>query len=132
LFGTSALPSIDIQIFKTGASSNYVLLINHRSNLINASTCIQPETIIFDQFHNEFDELVTLAANVLRARKDHTPKVFDFSLDINIIHPLYWTAVSCREPWIRQRAMTLLRSITFQEGVWNAATQASIAQVAID
>lgn len=109
-----------------------VLLINHRINFIDASTCILPEAVMFDQFDSEFDELVTLAANVLRARKHHTPNVIEFSLDIGVIHPLYWTVVKCREPWIRQRAMTLLRSITFQEGVWNAAAQAGIAQVAID
>ena len=109
-----------------------VILINHRIGLIEASTCTQPEETFYDKFDNEFDELVTLAANVLHARKGHTSKVLDFSLDIGIIHPLFCTAVNCREPWIRQRAMTLLRSITFQEGVWNATMQASIAQVAVD
>ena len=109
-----------------------ILLISHMINFIEASTCIQPEAIIFDQFDTEFDEVVTLAANVLRSRKEHQPNVFEFSLDIGIIHPLYCTAIRCREPWIRRRAMTLLRSITFQEGVWNASAQASRAQVAIN
>jgi hypothetical protein len=66
-----------------------VLLINYRSNFISVSTCIQPETTILGQFDNECDELATLAASVLRARKDHTLEVFDLSPDIDIIHPLY-------------------------------------------
>jgi hypothetical protein len=33
--------------------------------------------------------------------------------------------------WIGHRAISLLRSITSQEGVWNAAAKASIVEVAI-
>jgi len=58
--------------------------------------------------------------------------VLDFQQDIGVIQPLYWTAVMCREPWTRQKAMSLLKSIKFQEGVWNASAQLAIAQVAIN
>lgn len=108
-----------------------ILLINHRVISIEAATCTHQETLIFDQHDSEFDEIVTLAAGVtqyLDSRTSHFPR---FLLDIGVIHPLYFTATKCREPWIRQRAMSLLRSIKFQEGVWNAATQASIAEVVI-
>lgn len=107
-----------------------VLIINHRIGCVEAATCIHSEATIFDQFDYEFDEIVTLAANVMRSRKQRT--TFDFQLDMGIISPLYSTATNCREPWIRKRAMTLLRSIQFREGVWNAVAQAAIAQVAID
>lgn len=107
-----------------------VLIINHRSDYIEAATCIQAEALAFDEFDDEFDEIVTLAANVIRSRRQSN--VLEFRLDIGIICPLYCTAVRCREPWIRQRAMSLLRSIRFQEGVWNAAAQANIAQISID
>jgi hypothetical protein len=83
--------------------------------------------MVFDQFD---DEIVTLAANVIRSRKQSD--ILEFRLDIGIIHPLYWTAIECREPWVRQRALSLLRSIQFQGGVWNARAKASIAQVAIE
>jgi hypothetical protein len=85
--------------------------------------------MIFDNFDAEFDETVTLAANVIRSRQSSVP--LDFQLDIGVIQPLYLTAVKCRKPWIRQRAMSLLRSIEFQ-GVWIAKIQFTIAQVAID
>jgi hypothetical protein len=107
-----------------------ILIIHHRLNSIEASTSIQSEAMIFDNFDAEFDEIVTLAANVIRSRKRSV--ALDFQLDIGVIQPLYLTAVKCREPWIRQRAMSLLRSIEFQEGVWIAKIQAAIAQVAID
>jgi hypothetical protein len=108
-----------------------ILLISHRVSTIEAATCAHPEETIFDQFDAEFDEIVTLAAVIIRARNTVNPRTLDFSLDMGVIYPVYWTAVKCRELWTRQRAMALLRSITFQEGVWNAAAQASIAEVAI-
>ncbi|KUJ10119.1 uncharacterized protein LY89DRAFT_787754 [Mollisia scopiformis] len=107
-----------------------ILLVNHRLAFIEASTCVYSDATIFDKFDAPFDEIVTLASNVIRARKPTS--VLDFQLDIGIIQPLYRTALCCREPWTRQKAISLLRSITFQEGVWNAASQAAIAQVAID
>jgi hypothetical protein len=108
-----------------------ILIINYTTDYIEASTCIQPGAMAFDQFDEEYDEIVTLAANVIRSRR--RSNIIDFCLDIStgVIFPLYLTAIKCREPWIRQRAMSLLRSIRFQEGVWNAKAQASIAEVAI-
>ena len=46
-----------------------ILLSNHRINFIAAATCTRPETIVFDQFDAKFDEIVTLAANVVRERE---------------------------------------------------------------
>ena len=106
------------------------LIINHRTDYIEAATCTHPEAMVFDQYDEEFDEIVTLAANVIRSRKQTA--ILEFRLDMGIIYPLFFTAVRCREPWIRQRALALLRSIRFQEGVWSAKAQASIAQVAIN
>lgn len=108
-----------------------ILIINHRISVIEAATCTHPEQAILDRFDIEFDEIVTLAATIVRPGSTVRYHTLAFSLDMGVIHPLYWTTVKCREPWIRQRAMALLRSITFQEGVWNAAAQASIAGVAI-
>jgi hypothetical protein len=108
-----------------------VLLINHKISTVEAATCTHPEASIFDQYDTEFDEIVTLAATVVWVRNTASCHILKFSLNMGVIHPLYWTAIKCREPWIRQRAMSLLRSITFQEGVWDAAAQAGIAEVAI-
>lgn len=46
-----------------------VLIINHRIDYVEAATCCHSDTMVFDQFDNEFDEIVTLAANVIRSRK---------------------------------------------------------------
>jgi hypothetical protein len=107
-----------------------LLIINHRVHCIEASTCAEPDQTIFDRFDSEFDEIVTLAANIIRARR--STEAVEFTLDIGIIMPLYVTALKCRVWWIRQRAVSLLKSISFQEGAWNAAIQVAMAQVAIE
>jgi len=107
-----------------------ILLISHRLGTIEAATCIHDEATFFDHFDAVFEEIVILAANVIRARK--SSRVLDFQQDIGVIQPLYRTAVMCRELWTRQKAIALLKSIKFQEGVWNASAQVAIAQVAID
>ena len=73
-----------------------ILIIHHRFNSIEASTSIQPKAMIFDNFDAEFDEIVTLADNVIRSRQSSVP--LDFQLDIGVIKALYLTAVKCRKP----------------------------------
>jgi hypothetical protein len=68
-----------------------ILPSNHRINFIAAATCTRPETAVFDQFAAKFDEIITLAANVIRERK--VSKNFDFSLGIWIIQPVNRTTV---------------------------------------
>ncbi|KAH8821435.1 hypothetical protein F5884DRAFT_867453 [Xylogone sp. PMI_703] len=108
-----------------------VLITNHRIYKIEAATCTKSAATIYDSFDAEFDEVVTLSAVIINERKNVNTRVQKLSLDIGVILPLYFTAVNCREPWIRQRAMSLLRTIDFQEGVWNAVTMVSVASVVI-
>ena len=109
-----------------------ILLINHRILKIHASTCTTREESVFDQYDSEFDEIVSMASQVILFINSRSTHIWDFSIDMGVIQPLYSTATKCREPWIRQRAMHLLRSIKFQEGVWVPAYLAGMAQVAIN
>ena len=68
-----------------------ILLSNHRINFTAAATCARPEAAVFDQFAAKFDEIVTLAANVIRERK--VSRDFDFSMGIWIIQPVNQTTV---------------------------------------
>ncbi|KAJ5976299.1 hypothetical protein N7481_010006 [Penicillium waksmanii] len=50
-----------------------------------------------------------------------------FSLDFGIIASMFNVAAHCRDPYIRRRAVSVLRSSTVQEGVWNSVAIAAIA-----
>ncbi|KAL9622735.1 MAG: hypothetical protein Q9160_002853 [Pyrenula sp. 1 TL-2023] len=54
------------------------------------------------------------------------------SPSVNIIAPLYLTAVKCREPQLRRQAISLLRACPPQlKGLWDGALAADIAQAVL-
>ena len=52
----------------------------------------------------------------------------EFSLDRNIIAPMYATAHRCRDPIIRREAVAILYAASRQEGVWNSTLTARVAE----
>jgi hypothetical protein len=84
----------------------------------------------WDMFNPEFEATVSLAEDVLlssysSAEALPTPT---FSLDMEIVGPLYGVASRCRDPYIRRRAIYVLQSCARQEGMWNAALTARVAE----
>ena len=51
-----------------------------------------------------------------------------FSLDRNIVAPMYATAHRCRDPVIRRKAVSILYAASRQEGVWNSLLTARVAE----
>lgn len=105
-----------------------VLLIQQKVNTVTIATCLYAEETIFDEFDAVFDEIVTLAGYVLHRVSSVDSEIFTFCLDTGIVPPLYFTAMKCRCPCIRQRAISLLYSMPCQEGVWNGVVMAKIAE----
>ena len=50
-----------------------------------------------------------------------------FSFDLGYMIPLFFTATRCRDPFIRRRAIKILRSCPRQEGVWESVAAAAVA-----
>ncbi|KAI9879891.1 MAG: hypothetical protein M1830_006558 [Pleopsidium flavum] len=105
-----------------------VLLIQHKVNTINIATCLYAEETIFDEFDAMFDEIVTLASPIVHSVSSVDSGRNTFCLDTGVVPPLYFTAMKCRCPWIRQRAVSLLYSMPCPEGVWNGVVMAKIAE----
>jgi hypothetical protein len=53
-----------------------------------------------------------------------------YSFDLGVIGPLFYTAVKCRDPTVRSKALSLLRhpNIPHREGMYNAEMSAVISQ----
>ena len=66
-----------------------ILLINHRIAVIEAATWTYLDEIIFDQFADDYDKIVTLATTVIRAQNPVRSSIMDISLDMSLIYPLY-------------------------------------------
>ena len=87
----------------------------------------------FDHQLSNFTVIVTsieaiLLSNVHGESSDSS----SFSLDLGIIPPLFYTAIKCRSPDIRRRAIALLRRAPRQDGLWDAIESAKAAELAMD
>jgi hypothetical protein len=106
---------------------------------IMIATCVFPgDEMIYDSYTPEFiyilTEAVQLWKRVLpeiekepRLPNSETP-VPSFTVDMGFIPPLYYTAIKCRVPSIRRKAVNLLLAAPHREGVWDGIMVAEIAR----
>jgi hypothetical protein len=104
----------------------------------------------WDEYNDLFAEIVSLAGSVIKTTSaTQTPfpgcasGSFDsmkqgseiqpsFCLDNGVLLPLYEVATLCRDPIIRRKAVSILRSAPRQEGVFNSHLLAMAAEKAIE
>jgi hypothetical protein len=51
-----------------------------------------------------------------------------FTLDVEIVGPIHWIAIKCREPSVRRRAIRVLRGMHRREGMWDSTIATVIAE----
>lgn len=51
-----------------------------------------------------------------------------FTLDVELIGPIHWVAIKCREPTVRRRAIAVLRGMHRREAMWDSKMAAIIAE----
>ena len=79
----------------------------------------------------ECEEIVDLASSIVKAHNDKSDDRSQkpiFSMDQNIVFPLFNIAWRCRDPIIRRRAIALLYSSPRQEGLWHSIITARVAE----
>jgi hypothetical protein len=81
--------------------------------------CTTAEETAIDLYTPALQEIVNLGGEITmdRAANDTPPPL---SFDMQMIGPLYYTAVKCRDPVIRRQALNLLKLAPRREGLWNA------------
>lgn len=132
-----------------GASSTMLRLFDAAARVI-IPTCIldSDDQMSFDGFSAQFHEMTDLAERLLfplspspyqslpMPPPKHFPLLFPgnedescfFSLDMGVLHLLYYVAVRCRVTATRRRAVTLLqRAQARREGVWDGVATALVA-----
>ncbi|OJJ96627.1 hypothetical protein ASPACDRAFT_1859300 [Aspergillus aculeatus ATCC 16872] len=98
------------------------------------------DNVDWDKYCAFFEEMVTLGESIVgfspisspfhpsdAVSSSPLPTPKTFSLDLGIIAAMFNVAVRCRDPHIRRRAVRVLRASAVQEGVWNSAVVAAIA-----
>lgn len=83
----------------------------------------------WDRLAPQYREAIDLAEAILLPAGPTSEKVSPtFSHDSEVMRPLYMLVSSCRDPGIRRRATRLMQICGRQEGMWNAALTARVAQ----
>ncbi|KAI9677499.1 MAG: hypothetical protein M1817_006453 [Caeruleum heppii] len=104
-------------------TSAAILRIHYRSLRILLSTQFRSEQTAFNEHATGFQEMVDLASTVVAYQSALPPTI---TFDMAIIEPLYFTALKCRDPVIRRRAIELLGRAG-REGVWHGQMMQAVA-----
>jgi hypothetical protein len=79
---------------------------------------------VYDAFLPHFQYMVTLAKQLLdvplSSSQDCGSSHASFKIDMETIPMLYFVGSKCRDPLVRRRALTLLRSAARREGLWDS------------
>ncbi|KPM42123.1 hypothetical protein AK830_g4429 [Neonectria ditissima] len=96
----------------------HLLLVHYNVIYIWTQACTTAGEMATDSHHTEFEELVYHAEQITKPGVGvATPQPLSF--DMQILGPLYYTALKCRHPGIRRRALELLQMAPRREGLWN-------------
>lgn len=90
----------------------------------------KPETS-YDAFRSDFSDMVARVEKLFGTLALHDARpldieTVDFTMELGLIHPLFFIAAKCRDWNIRRRAVALLRKAG-KEGVWEGPIMAVLA-----
>ncbi|KAM5361871.1 hypothetical protein ACJA88_014289 [Fusarium oxysporum] len=115
-----------------------LLTVYHTMAVVMVKTCLAlPDESIYDSFEVAFASVVTTCEDIVRAAGQsivadtaagYCSEGFSFTADMGLIPPLYYSALKCRAPAIRRRAITLLETVTDKESIWNGPVAAQVAR----
>ncbi|KAJ8071481.1 hypothetical protein OCU04_001801 [Sclerotinia nivalis] len=91
----------------------------------------EPNELLWDKFRSEFESMVRWASEFI-----HMPpnirregrEAASFTLDNEILQPLFLVATKCRHRSIRNKAILLLKQADRQEGLWNSLLSTRVAE----
>ncbi|KAL2870298.1 Zn(II)2Cys6 transcription factor domain-containing protein [Aspergillus lucknowensis] len=104
-----------------------LLLAFHTTLAVIVATCLSRSGSVFDAHLPDFRTIVEQAGLSLEASgsPDGTQPAFTFELGVGL--PLYFTALECREPGLRRKALELLRKAPPMQGFHKTAPGLAIA-----
>ncbi|KAL4813591.1 hypothetical protein BDW67DRAFT_192755 [Aspergillus spinulosporus] len=93
---------------KINTSTHAILLTFHATLSTILATSLSQTACIYDSYVHSYRTIVEQASIALKSlrKPDGTQPVFTFELGVGL--PLFWTALTCREPVTRREALKLL------------------------
>ena len=86
-------------------------------------TCLSKEQTSFDAHSDAFEQILSHATSILTAKSllsthENTREASYSYHAIRCIPPLYFTAIKCRNPRLRRRALNIIRHIPKRNSIW--------------
>ncbi|KAL1897572.1 hypothetical protein Sste5346_003875 [Sporothrix stenoceras] len=148
--GLHARPDVDL----LARVAYQMLVLYYDMASILVATCLAPDTeLAFDAHIGRFLTILRNALLFIRAVKDvhnsqdvhfridpdvaeqlgsaASPVVCLFNADVGWTPPLYFTAIHCRVPRIRNQAIRFVKSIPSREGLWDSQLASAVAEEVI-
>ncbi|KAL2816297.1 hypothetical protein BJX63DRAFT_143379 [Aspergillus granulosus] len=136
--------SLDKLLHKPGHSftpsdmcASLLLKIYCHTSLFWTLTVLCRSEDAFDDFISDFEAVVSYAEEIIRIISTASPATSPgrpshdaaFTLEGELIGPLYYAACKCRDPSIRRRAINILLHFSKREGLWDAKLCAAVANL---
>jgi hypothetical protein len=99
-----------------------VLQVYSRSSYVWIASCLEPTETTCDRFKAEFEDIVNLSEEIIKDYFSSEPHDSSriFVSNLSIIPPLHLTSWKCRWPTLRRRAIRLLSSRHWREGLFDS------------
>ncbi|KAL2859789.1 Zn(II)2Cys6 transcription factor [Aspergillus lucknowensis] len=131
------LEKIGSQLNPSETCASLLLPIYFHTCLIWLLTVLGRTEDLFDDFIPDFEALVSSAEEIVRigsptyhaSPPENQSGDSTFTLEGEIIAPLYFAACRCRDPLIRRRAINILLHYSKREGMWDARLYAAVANL---
>jgi hypothetical protein len=104
-----------------------ILVTYHTAASIFISTCLSPHEMVYDAYIGDFAFVVKNASLALEALSEPGDAAPPFTFEMGLGLPLLLTAIKCRDPHIRRRALGLLRQEPPIQAFFTCAPVAELA-----
>lgn len=121
---TSELTSIDMYACN-------VLGIGHIVAKIWVSTALTPFECAHDAHMLDFEAAIELAEQLpaIASMHDQSDRYTTaFTLDVEVLGPMHWVSIKCRDPTLRRRALAVQLGTRRREGLWDSQVYAALAE----
>ncbi|KAJ5332711.1 transcriptional regulator family: Fungal Specific TF [Penicillium brevicompactum] len=88
--------------------STCLLMMTYISILIETRTSLALNEMIYDEFEADFNQILQYAPSALDATRSSDGSQPDFMFEMGVFLPLFITALKCRHPQLRRRALSFL------------------------
>ncbi|KAJ5519613.1 hypothetical protein N7463_000066 [Penicillium fimorum] len=115
---------------QNGARAQPVLLAYHAATSIYVSTCLSQQELVYDSYIADFAIIVENASLALVGGPDCVQPPFTFEMGLGL--PLFLTAIKCRDPHLRRKALGLLRQTPPIQAFFTCTPVALVAEKCMD